>query len=256
MVENEKNSSEYAQACLNKVHDLLKEQDNNFIRLGGYLIDCNSPTIYSTVKNVKTGKPCKNLCVLAKQEFGISKSSTYNLIKVCKRFGFMKSCLAEPWQEYNYSQLSEMVSLTDEQLKKCRPDMTVREIRFLKQVIKKQETQKVQSSGKNDINQEKPEFIAFKNDTERKNFLLEYKKWPLFAEFPIMHLKWYRAELENGACLMVTEYNGKKVALDCYGEFVKINYYQPARSDWNYYGFSDNEIITWLRQSKIKYKRL
>lgn len=245
---------DYAKVCIDKVHTLLKEQDTNYIRLGGYLMDCNTPTVYSTVKNVKTGKPCKNLCVLAKQEFDISKSSVYTLIKVCKRFGFMKSCLAPQWEPYKYSQLAEMVSLTDEQLAKCRPDMTVREIRLLKQVMKSN-TRKVQTSGQNEEKAKSAEFIAFKNDTERKNFILEYKKWPLFAEQQVMKLKWYRAEFENGVVLMVTEHNGKRVALDCFGEFVKISYYK-ARADWDYYGFSDNEVITWLRQSKIKYKRL
>ena len=242
------------QAYIDNVYKILKDQDVQFIKLGGSLDDCNRPEIYGSITNLKTGKPCKNLCVFAKQEFNLSKSSVYSLIKVCRRFGFNKMTLDPKWKDYNYSQLSEMVSFTDEQLAKCRPDMTVRELRFLKKA-----TGIFQTSGKR-VSQEKadtkktPRWLDFKNDTARSQFIQDYKKWPVFTKNDVMQLVWYKTELSNNITVIVTELRGKKVSLDMFGPNL-VWMYREA-SNWSYHGISDYEFVQYVRKNAIKYKSL
>lgn len=118
----------------------------------GYLCDIGNTfllvafRIYEMNRNGSYKKYYKNIVEACEVELGFKKSTTYNMLNIVKRFGvpdehgqitynsFVQS-------EYNYSQLCEMLSLSDKQLEKVTPQMTVKEIRDIK---------KVQTSGKKD----------------------------------------------------------------------------------------------------------
>ena len=80
----------------------------------------------------------------AERELGFKKSSTKNFIAVAETFG--NRYFHSPWtrsvlptmtlqpeyKDFNYSQLCEMLSMSEKQREKVTPDMTVRQIRELK----------------------------------------------------------------------------------------------------------------------------
>lgn len=76
----------------------------------------------------------------ALQELGFKKSSVKNFIAVYLTFSFEqgglhKMFLRDEYEEFNYSQLCEMLSLSPKARELVTPDMPVREIRALKKKI-------------------------------------------------------------------------------------------------------------------------
>lgn len=48
--------------------------------------------------------------------------------------------------------------------------------------------------------------MKLKNKAEREKFIKDYKSFELFKEIPEIEVKLYRKELNNGAVIIVTEY--------------------------------------------------
>lgn len=71
----------------------------------------------------------------AREEFGIGRSTATRYMAVNDRFsvGGNSPNLSPEYQTYNQSQLIEMVTMTGEQLEQVTPDMTVRQLREMKQ---------------------------------------------------------------------------------------------------------------------------
>lgn len=89
----------------------------------------------------------KNIVEACQDKLNFKKSTTYNLIGIVKRFGQPDECGRITYQSfvnnrYSYSQLCEMLSLSNNQIEKINPDMTVKEIREIKKT-----SEKVQTSG-------------------------------------------------------------------------------------------------------------
>lgn len=66
--------------------------------------------------------------------FGMDKSAVSRCISVFEAFSLVeghthKMQLDDKYKEYSYSQLCEMVSMSDEERKQIKPDMTIRQIR-------------------------------------------------------------------------------------------------------------------------------
>lgn len=80
----------------------------------------------------------------AAQELGFKKSSVKNFIAITETFGqrTVKSngctsqiytmSLQQPYEKFNYSQLCEMLSMSEKQRQQATPDMTVKQLRVLK----------------------------------------------------------------------------------------------------------------------------
>ena len=71
----------------------------------------------------------------AREEYGMGPTWVSRCIRVNERFsedGYSPK-IAEQYRGYNKSQLTEMLPMSEEKLQEVRPDMTVREIRDLKQ---------------------------------------------------------------------------------------------------------------------------
>lgn len=74
----------------------------------------------------------------ARQELGFKKSSVKNFIAVSDTFcnitknGVRQMFLKDEYKNFKYSQLCEMLSLSEKQREQISPDMTIKEIRALK----------------------------------------------------------------------------------------------------------------------------
>ncbi len=100
--------------------------------------------IYEMYRNGNYKKYYSTIVEACQAELGFKKSTTYNMINIVKRFGRPDSYGSISYQtfvnlDYSYSQLCEMLSLSDKQLESVSSQITVKELREMK---------KVQTSGK------------------------------------------------------------------------------------------------------------
>lgn len=79
----------------------------------------------------------------AEAELGFKRSSTKNFIAICENFcrksenfkGLPTMHLDDRWSDFQYSQLTEMLSMSPGQRAKATPDMTVKQLRQLKKPV-------------------------------------------------------------------------------------------------------------------------
>lgn len=88
-----------------------------------------------------------NLYDFAFDNFGLKQSAVSRCINVWQRFclkqnGICKISIDDAYQDYNYSQLTEMLPLSDVELRHITPNMTVKQIRDFKNKGKKQKEKK------------------------------------------------------------------------------------------------------------------
>lgn len=87
----------------------------------------------------------------AETELGFKKSSVNNFIRVFETFSDDGKCfIKDGYQDFKYSQLTEMLSMSPKQLEAAKPDMTVRQLRELKKEDKSKEESRetFQTSGR------------------------------------------------------------------------------------------------------------
>ncbi len=129
-----KSGSSDEPACLeltNKIKGSMYNIAKEFVYIGFLLAECD---YYETYKEWGYS----SIHEYASNQLGFKKSSTYNFINVCKAFCnptealpfsyFMK----DPYTNFNYSQLVEMLSMNEKQRSQVTPDMTVNQIREVK----------------------------------------------------------------------------------------------------------------------------
>lgn len=83
------------------------------------------------------GKGYKDIVEYSEKELNFKRRSTYNFISIAEHYlnfenGYPTLELKEEYKEYKYSQLTEMLSLSEEQKKTVNPDMTIKDIRETK----------------------------------------------------------------------------------------------------------------------------
>lgn len=254
--DNESKVVSFFDLTTNKIKTCIKNIRQNFFQLGAYLSDIKDSDQIKEVFNYKLGRECKNIYEYAEQEFRLSKSTVCNLIGIVSRFGNMRSSLKNEYEKYIYSQLCEMLPLTDNQLGLVTPDMTVREIKSLRKV---KEKKIVQTSGQKDevlINKENELGYTLKNDAMRLDFLKGYKNWGLWLEVKELNLKFYKCNLNNGDFLIATEYN----------YFDKTSFKNSPLTDYriikkgtspDYYGYCkyaqiESEVLSYLKSTKAR----
>ena len=132
-----------------RISALVKDLCKNKIELGCRLIEFFGSKLY--VKNVYTKHSYDGInrdlvpCGLSgevshhiffdhcESTFGLDKSQVSRYMNVADEFADKENgCLAEKWQDFGYSQLVEMLSLTPEQRENITSDMTVKAIREYK----------------------------------------------------------------------------------------------------------------------------
>ena len=107
-----------------------------YMRIGYNLWNVKEHKLFLAVE--VDGQPLKNVYEYAEIAFGFKSTSAKNFINVCERFS-RKSLTGQPTDEiepafalFGYSQLSEILPLSDEKIKEVTPDMTIKAIRSLR----------------------------------------------------------------------------------------------------------------------------
>ncbi len=248
-----------------EIKSCIKNIRQNFFKLGIMLSAIKDSEDIKTIFNWKLGRECKNVYEYAEQEFKLSKSTTANLMGIVKRFGNLNKSLKKEYEPYLYSQLCEMLPLTSEQLDLVSPDMSKREIRALRKVGIKQNSEVVQPAGQNSEVEEKaadPLGYYLKNDEQRLDFVRNYTRWRLWLQVPELNLKFYRCDLNNGDYLLVTE-SENNVLKDCESYDWYYNYRisydfrivkQGTSKHYGYskYGVNDSEYLSYMKSTKAR----
>lgn len=248
-----------------EIKTCIKNIRQNFFTLGVKLSDIKNSEEIKTVFNWKLGRECKNVYEYAEQEFKLSKSTTINLIGIVERFGNLKSSLKKEYEPYVYTQLVEMLPLTSEQLELVSPDMSKREIKALRKVGLKENSEVDQPVGQNSEAEEKavdPLGYYLKNDNQRLDFVRNYSRWRLWLQVPELNLKFYRCDLNNGDYLLVTEIE-QNVLKDCESYDWYYNYRisydfrivkQGTSKHYGYskYGVNDSEYLSYMKSTKAR----
>jgi len=250
----DKNSKTYFDLIVSDIKNQLSDGHCKTIILGSRFMDIQNSDQIKKVWCEKKGRPCKNLYEFCEQEFHLKKTSVKTYIAVTKRFGVYGLDLKEEFKLFNFTQLTEMLPLSDEQLKLVTVDMTVAEIRALKKANIKngQLTDQYQSEPSLDVL--KCQF-GLTNDKQRLEFVRLYKTWDLWFEIPQFEQKIYRAMLNNGDYLIVTEQHSFERVRDCPPSHFLSIYKKgtsPTLYGYNHYGNSDNEYLSYMRLHKPK----
>lgn len=117
-----------------KIKDSVDRISKEFYFIGFYLWEINH---FKAYKN----NGFDNIYDYAAAELKFNKSSVYNFIGIINKFaefqgGYPRFGSTKKFEEYNYSQMCEMLSLSDENINKIKPDMTIKEIRSIKKELK------------------------------------------------------------------------------------------------------------------------
>lgn len=109
------------------IRNRLKETAENFVVIGYRLKQIRDSRMFE--------KEYPSLNDFAYHEYGLSKSVVSRFIKINNRFSKDGNSmeLKEEYRGYEYSKLQEMLSLTEEEEEQVTPDMTVKEIRQIKE---------------------------------------------------------------------------------------------------------------------------
>ena len=138
---NTRKERELARASVKYILTDLNDIRCNYIRLGFHLNECASMKYYEDFGYDSMEEFCE-------KNFGLDKTAVSRCINICKVFckgdqfvGALKESgckmyLDDRWSEYSYSQLVEMLSMSDDQRRQIKPEMTIKEIRELKKSLK------------------------------------------------------------------------------------------------------------------------
>ena len=115
------------------------------------------------------------------KNFGLDKSAVSRYINLWENFcarddsGGKKMWIDEKYKDYGYSQLCEMLSLSSDERKEIKPDMTVSQIRDVKKQLK--ESKKVATSQPNitDAESEEKNYLTYDDLIRLKGAALKNK---------------------------------------------------------------------------------
>jgi len=105
----------------------LRKTGQSFIKIGWYLKHIYEEKLY-------TKEGYSNIYECAQDKFHMSQGTTTRYINLCNEYsiGHDSPELDKKYVDYNISQLFEMLPMKEEQLEKVTPDMTVKQIRDIK----------------------------------------------------------------------------------------------------------------------------
>ena len=179
------------------------------------------------------------------QRYNFKKTSVYAAIDCYKQFCISTSpgvfALKEAYADYSQSQLVELLPMSAEERKKVSPDMSVRDIRKLKQSLKPTKPDKVLPpvqdppavSDASETFSGRPENPApvspaptvcaateppaastvqktvLTTDKTRKEWIRAYEKWGVWIDVPDLNMKYYRYNVDRKTAFIVTEVTSK-----------------------------------------------
>lgn len=110
--------------CVVSISNKLNGIAKSFIEIGTILVHIQENKLFSQ-------RGYDNLLSFTEAEFSLSKTQTYNLISVSKKFS-IDGMLKEGYDNFSFSQLVEMLSLSESEFKLISDDMEVKDIRKIK----------------------------------------------------------------------------------------------------------------------------
>ena len=124
------------------IRNRLQETAENFVIIGYRLKQIRDSKMYE--------KEYSSLSAFALQEYGLSKDVVSRFIKINDRFSVDGNSmeLKEEYRGYGYSKLQEMLSLTPEEEEQVSPEMTVKEIRQIKDSRNQEPEEEAEENGK------------------------------------------------------------------------------------------------------------
>lgn len=118
------------QSYIDSINGSISTVANSFVRIGRDLTLIKKDKLYAI-------DGYKDIYEFAKAKFDFGNTSTKNFINVYTRFGNTEAsygCLKDEYEEYSLSQLIELLPVSDEDMKKYKPDQTVEQIREVKKI--------------------------------------------------------------------------------------------------------------------------
>lgn len=150
-------AGEEIESYILRIHEDISSIRHDYIRLGFHLKE-----IYRCKYHEKLGYDnFEEFCLC---NYGMEKSAVSRCLNVYEKFADgdeyketgQKMWIHPKYKDYSYSQLCEMVSMKPEDLKKVKPDMSVKSIRELKKSLKNPERKEKKENEKEQKEQVKP----------------------------------------------------------------------------------------------------
>ena len=166
---------EYISKCakLEQLEESLRSSaksiNGKFVFIGEIFSIIDRERLYSTVSSGMADNYCNDVYRYAYVRFGLRKTTTFNLVSIARIFAVNGELLPK-WKEYSYSQLCEMISMSDEDRKKVTPSMTVKQIRELKNTLSLQTNTEIQTS---ELDESSNDVVVLPslNDRKRKKLI-------------------------------------------------------------------------------------
>lgn len=132
------------------IHKDLEDVKTNFFYLGAHLVDLYNSGSYCVYAKEVTPEQMRidynlpvgagNLCsdyffAYCKSQFSLEKSQVSRLMGIFDEFGNRARGFKVQWKDYKYSQLCELLPLTEEQRKAVKPDWSIKKIREYKKTL-------------------------------------------------------------------------------------------------------------------------
>ncbi len=132
------------------IHKDLEDVKTNFFYLGAHLIDLYNSGSYCVYAKEVTREQMRidynlpigagNLCsdyffAYCENVFALEKSQVSRLMNISDEFGDKARGFKAEWKDYKYSQLCELLPLTEEQRKAIKPDWSIKRIREYKKTL-------------------------------------------------------------------------------------------------------------------------
>lgn len=167
--------------------DVIKEESvkiqKSFVKIGWYLKHIQDNELYR-----EDGYANINEC--AAEQFGYSQSTVSRFIGICKKFSKNHNSpeLDEKYSGFDKSQMIEMLPMSSEQLEEVRPEMTVRQIRDIKEsgkpkekkIYEPEDAEEINVPGQTSIEEDFPEYMPDEGtfdsfDTQGENYATSHK---------------------------------------------------------------------------------
>lgn len=200
------------------IREALQGIKLNYLRIGWSLKYIRETKLYE-----KEG--FKNINDFAAHYFNLSQSSVSRFINICEEFSVAERPeLMERYASFNLSQLIELIPMNEELRKEITSDMTVAQIRELKNPKAKKE-QKEMPKNKADA-ADKPyeishsseyvhdvverdwqvELPRFQNDDERRAWVHNVESWVTWFIEPNVYTEYFKYDFSDGSRLIATKF--------------------------------------------------
>mgnify|MGYP006928095597 FL=1 len=227
--------NELARASIGYIESDVMDIKERYITLGFHLYEMEQYRYYEDL-----GYGSLYECIEA--NFAMDKSAVSRCIGVWKAFAFVddngsrKMWVADRYKDFSYSQLTEMLPMSERDRHKISSDMSVKKIREVKQQLKetKQKVdevipiavkenksveevlavatsqpeemvkdQPVEIVAEQSDRQGQPDFPDMKNMQEREDFVNTYKEWKIWCRNDLTEEVFYRYDLPDGAAIVI-----------------------------------------------------